>query len=130
MNIFKLKMQCSKLKSELSKWTQSNPLIAAAAATDTAVHLTSTAAITTATLAYLYDPINCENAAVALDTEKRLLTTSAVADIAYNFPRATVHETYKLITQYQVATTRILHAFNTNTTACRELQTVIQSTLL
>jgi hypothetical protein len=69
MNIFKLKMQCSKLKSELSKWTEHNPLLAAAAATDTAVRLTSTAAVTIATLQHLYDPINCENAAVALDSE-------------------------------------------------------------
>jgi hypothetical protein len=130
MNIFKLKMQCSKLKSELSKWTEHNPLLAAAAATDAAVRLPSTVAVTIATLQHLYDPINCENAAVALDSEMRLLTTSAAADIAYNFPKATVHETYKMITQYQVATARILHAFNTNTIACRKLQTEIQASLI
>jgi hypothetical protein len=125
----KLKMQCSKLKSELLKWTESNPLTQAAAATNTAVRLTSTAAITSATLGHLYDPMNCENAAVALDDEKRLLTTSAAAEITHNIPQALVTETYRMITRYQASAARIRHTCNTNTAACRELLTEVQASL-
>jgi hypothetical protein len=129
MNTSKLKLQCSKLKSELLKWTESNPLTTAAAATNTAVRLTSTPAVTSATLVHLYDPMNCENAAVALDNEKRLLTTSAAADITHNIPQALVNETYRMITQYQASAAYIRHTCNTNTAACRELLAELQARL-
>jgi hypothetical protein len=129
-NIPMLKQQCKKLKSELIEWQSNNPLTAAAAATDAAVRLTSTAAVTSDTVAHLYNSMNCENAVIALDHEKRLLTVSAAADITHNCPLVLVHQTHQMIKRYQLATARTRHVCNTNTVACRELLTEIQTSLL
>jgi hypothetical protein len=90
------------------------------------VHLTSTTAITSATVAYLYDPLNCENAMVALDNEKRLLTTSPAADTAYRFPQTTVDETYKMITRYHAASMRMRRDVIVQINRCQELSKEFQ----